>query len=115
MFKISYLLVMVLSVVAFVEAGLAAFECNGPVNNQSSAICNAIVFGQQRVPSTECCIAYKNFVETAKTTEERKELCSCFQRNAGSKKASIAHIDALPRKCGMPFIFSADPSFDCNR
>lgn len=74
MTRISYFLVMVSVIVMLVgmEAGEAkSFSCDGPEKKQSLANCLAFVTAPQlQEPSAACCMAYKNFVETAKTTGE---------------------------------------------
>lgn len=111
MARIAYFLVMMFVVVAAVEA----FKCNGPENQRASALCSPFTrSSEQQEPSHECCKAYKAFFESAKTKEERRELCFCEHQNIRGRPANVEKIDALSGKCGVPFMFSADLSFDCN-
>lgn len=115
MAKISYFLVMVFAVVACLIAGEASFQCDGPNGHQRATnLCSPYSRRGQPEPSAECCMAYRAFVEPAKTTAERRQLCACVQRNARNNPANITRVDSLPVKCGTPSVFSADPKFDCN-
>ncbi|KAL8109418.1 hypothetical protein AgCh_025495 [Apium graveolens] len=116
MARITCFFVMVLTVVASmkVEARHEAFDCSGSLNQQATAKCSPFTRRGEKEPSGECCIAYRAFVESAKTKEERIQLCACIQRNARNNPANIANVDSLQRKCGIPFSFSSDPNFDCN-
>ncbi|KAL1806232.1 hypothetical protein ACET3Z_029300 [Daucus carota] len=52
-----------------------------------------------------------------KTRAERREYCSCAHSVISQypdSAARIPRIDSLPEKCGLPFLFSGDPKFDCN-
>ncbi|KAL1811951.1 hypothetical protein ACET3Z_022016 [Daucus carota] len=114
MARITYFLLIVCAVMIAVDIG-EAFICDGPEYQQTSAVCGQFVSsGKTQGFSAECCGAYKAFVKSAKTTAERRRLCACVQRNGRNRPASIPTYNALPGKCGLPFIFSADPSFDCN-
>lgn len=116
MTNISYFLVMVLVVVASLDAGDASFQCDGPNGHQRATnLCSPYSRRGQPEPSAECCMAYRTFVELANTTAERRQLCACVQRNARVNPANITRVDSLPLKCGTPFVFSADSKFDCNR
>ncbi|KAF1002187.1 hypothetical protein AG4045_023443, partial [Apium graveolens] len=65
-------------------------KCGGPKNQRASAACSPFTrTGQDQEPSEECCIAYKALVESANTTDERKNLCYCIQRSARNRPANI--------------------------
>ncbi|KAL6583010.1 hypothetical protein OROMI_005088 [Orobanche minor] len=124
MVRIAYLMmVFVVMVGAFmmVEAG-EAFTCGTALQERTKAMCDPFHRGDQEEPSAECCNALKAFREMAKTREERREMCQCVQERANRNIAGvpgpdgdrIPKIDALPGKCGLPFIYSADRKFDCN-
>lgn len=104
---------MVLALAASIEA---AYVCNGPENNQAKVKCVAYTrTGQDKEPSAECCMAYKTYVETAKTVAERRQLCACIQKNDRTNPGNNStKVDSLQGKCGLPFIFSVDRNFDCN-
>ncbi|KAL8097054.1 hypothetical protein AgCh_030227 [Apium graveolens] len=112
--RITFFLVIVFEVMTALT--VESFICGGPEYQRTAALCSPFVLsGKQQELSGECCIAYREFVKSAKTTVERRQLCSCVQQSSRIRPASIAPYNALPGKCGLPFIFSADPSFDCNR
>lgn len=115
MVRITYLLVMVFVMLVTMEA--KGFDCDGPERKQSSAMCRAFITSRQlEDPSGACCMAYRILVETAKTTAERRQLCSCVQRRArlNDVPVNIANLDSLQEKCGLPFRYSGSPDFDCN-
>ncbi|WOH14364.1 hypothetical protein DCAR_0933883 [Daucus carota subsp. sativus] len=116
MANVSFILVMVLVVVASLDAGEAStFQCDGPNGHQQATnLCSPFSRRGQPEPSSECCRAYRAFVGPADTTEEKRQLCACVQRNARLNPANITRVDSLPHKCGTPVVFSADPKFDCN-
>lgn len=80
------------------------------------ALCSPYTRGQQPYPSGECCSAVKEIRESANTKETRRQLCNCVQQNAKNiPGALVTRFDDLPLKCGLPVIYSAEPTFDCNR
>lgn len=72
------------------QAGEVTLKCGGPNNQRASA------------------------VESANTTAEMINLCYCIQRIARNRPANISKVDSIFGICGIPFIYSADPKFDCN-
>lgn len=100
-----------------VEQG-EAFKCGTKQQDRAKDICGPFQKGKKPEPSAECCKVLKEIRETVKTREERKELCHCVQDSVKSYKFDetilIKNIDALPKKCGIPYLFSADKKFDCN-
>ncbi|WOG91651.1 hypothetical protein DCAR_0310901 [Daucus carota subsp. sativus] len=115
MARITYLLVMTL--VVSVAAETSSFDCDGSLRKQASAMCRPFITKPQLGdPPSECCMAYRTLVKSARTTSERRQLCSCVQRRAQLPDVSvnIANLDALQEKCGLPFIYSGYRSFDCN-
>ncbi|KAL8090688.1 hypothetical protein AgCh_039942 [Apium graveolens] len=123
MARIAYLMmltVMVVGAFMMVEQG-EAFTCGTSQQERTKAFCDPFHRGEVQEPSADCCNALKEFREMAKTREERRELCRCVQERANRNRAGvpgpegrIPKIDALPGKCGLPFIYSADRKFDCN-
>lgn len=124
MVTISYLaVVLVLVAHLMVEPG-KALRCDEHEIQETGTKCNPFTRGDQPEPSGECCDAYRALRARVKTTEERKQYCFCvheatfqnrFVRGSSSNPASrISRIDVLPEKCGVPFLFSVDPKFDCN-
>lgn len=86
--------------------------------DRAKEVCDPYKKGEKPEPSAECCKVTKEFRDMAKTKEERRELCRRTQEYAKSdvvgKEGLISKIDALAGKCGLSFIFSIDPKFDCN-
>ncbi|KAL1826932.1 hypothetical protein DCAR_0206040 [Daucus carota subsp. sativus] len=110
----------ILGAFMMVEQG-EAFTCGTTLQERTKALCDPFHRGEQQEPSAECCNSLKAFRDTAKTREERIELCRCVQDRSNRNRAGvpapdarIPKIDALPGKCGLPFIYSADRKFDCN-
>lgn len=118
MASITYFLVMVFVVLVAMETGEAnSFDCEGPERKQASAMCRAFITSRQlQEPSGACCMAYRLLVKTAKTTSERRQLCSCVQTRArlNDVPVNIENLDSLQEKCGLPFRYSGSPDFDCN-
>lgn len=114
----SYLAVLLLVVAAhlIVNQGEASI-CGEPVVQKIGAECSAFTGGQQPEPSVDCCKAYKAMRSRLMTTAERREYCSCAHHLISQypdSAARIPRIDSLPQKCGISFLFSGDPKFDCN-
>lgn len=117
MANIAYFWVMVFVLLVAMEAGEANnFDCEGPERKQASAMCRAFITSRQlQEPSGACCMAYRILVKTAKTTSERRQLCSCVQTRARLNDVPVnkANLDSLQEKCGLPFRYSGSPDFDC--
>ncbi|WOH04574.1 hypothetical protein DCAR_0623984 [Daucus carota subsp. sativus] len=102
-----------------------ALKCSDLEVQQTGTDCNPYTRGDEAEPSSKCCNAYKSLRLRAKTREERRQFCFCvheatsqnrFLRGSATNPATrIPRIDSLPEKCGFPFLFSADPKFDCNK
>ncbi|KAL1803291.1 hypothetical protein ACET3Z_031938 [Daucus carota] len=124
MAKVAYLAVVLVVVAArmLVEPG-EAVTCGAPEEQRTGAVCNVYTRGDQPEPSGECCNAYRALRATAKTRAERRQLCSCVQEATSQSRynrgatanpaARIPRFDSLSEKCGLPFLFSVDPEFDC--
>ncbi|KAL1802299.1 hypothetical protein ACET3Z_030948 [Daucus carota] len=107
-------LALIVSITLVAEAEHTGFECNGSKNQKALDACSPYTWRGAKEPSGECCSRFRAFTETAKTAEERRELCSCVQRNTILYKAIVKNVDALWVICGVPFLFSSDSKFDCN-
>ncbi|KAL8101256.1 hypothetical protein AgCh_033217 [Apium graveolens] len=124
MARILYLAVVLVAAAYLMAVPGEALKCSDPEIQKTGTDCNPFTRGDQAEPSSECCSAYSALRERAKTVEERRKFCSCvheatyqnrFIRGGSSNPATrISRIDSLPEKCGFPFLFSADPKFDCN-
>ncbi|KAL8126654.1 hypothetical protein AgCh_013783 [Apium graveolens] len=113
--RISYFLVMVFVIVTIVAGEAKSFSCDGPERKKSAEKCLPFVTAPQlQEPSAECCIAYRNFVQTAKTTADRRKLCSCTRARVNQVPVNTQNLDALQKKCGLPLPYVDDPNFDCN-
>ncbi|XP_074359880.1 non-specific lipid-transfer protein 3-like [Apium graveolens] len=116
MARISYLAVLlVLAAHIMVKQGEASI-CSEPGVQRIGAECNSFTGGQKPEPSGECCNAYRAVRSQLKTKAERREYCSCAHQVISQypdSAARIPRIDSLPEKCGVPFLFSGDPKFDC--
>ena len=111
-------LVILLVVTAhiMVKKGEASI-CGEPAVQRIGAECNSFTGGHQPEPSGQCCDAYRAVRSQLKTRAERREYCSCAHSvisQYSDSAARIPRIDSLPGKCGVPFLFSGDPKFDCN-
>lgn len=124
MARILYLaVVLVVAAHLMVEPG-QALKCSDHEIQKTGTDCNPFTRGDQAEPSSECCNAYGALRARVKTGEERRQFCFCvheatsqnrFIRGSSSNPAArISRIDSLPEKCGFPFLFSADPKFNCN-
>ncbi|KAL8090731.1 non-specific lipid-transfer protein 1-like [Apium graveolens] len=124
MARVAYLaLVLVVLARLLIEPG-EALTCTTPEEQRTGALCNVYTRGDQPEPSGECCNAYRALRALAKSQAERRKLCSCVQeatsqsrynRGASANPAArIPRFDSLSEKCGLNFLFSADPKFDCN-
>lgn len=117
MATVKYIVAIMVAVMVSMDTQAAEMtpKCGGPKNQQASAACSPFTrTGQDQEPSEECCVAYKALVESANTTAERINLCNCIQRSARNRPANISKVDSIFGICGIPFIYSADPKFDCN-
>lgn len=118
MATVKYIVVIMVAVMMVsmdTQAGEVTPRCGGPKNQRASAACSPYTrTGQDQQPSEECCVAYKELVESANTTAERINLCYCIKRSARSRPADISKVDSIFGICGIPFIYSADPKFDCD-
>nr|XP_017226230.1 PREDICTED: non-specific lipid-transfer protein 1-like [Daucus carota subsp. sativus] len=111
---LAIVLALIVSITLVAEAEHTGFECNGSKNQKALDACSPFTWRGAKEPSGECCSRFRAFIETAKTAEERRELCSCVQRNTIVYKAIVKNVDALWGICGVPFLFSSDSKFDCN-
>lgn len=106
-------LIVVLALVAnlMVEQGeaLSCGDLSGPM-----AQCASYASGASSQPSGGCCSAVKQINAMAKTTQDRRQVCSCLKQAASSyPNVQLANIAAIPNKCGVPSV-SINPNVDCN-
>lgn len=78
--------------------------------------CSSYATGASSEPSGGCCSAVKQLSGMARTTADRRQLCSCLKQSASTfPNVQLSNIAAIPQKCGVPSAsFSVDPNFDCN-
>ncbi|KAL8108413.1 hypothetical protein AgCh_024759 [Apium graveolens] len=113
MAKIVYLMVVFLVVAHMMVKPGESLKCSDTTTMAS--LCSPYTKGQQPDPYSECCTAVKEIRESTNTTETRRQLCNCVQQNAKRiPGALLTRFDDLPLKCGLPVIYSAQPTFDCN-
>lgn len=114
MARFCYLVILlVVTAHVMVKKGEASI-CVEPAVQQTGAECNSFIGRHQPEPSGQCCDAYRAVYSQLKT---RREYCSCAHSVISQypdSTARIPRIDSLPEKCGLPFLFSGDPKFDCN-
>ncbi|WOG81661.1 hypothetical protein DCAR_0100812 [Daucus carota subsp. sativus] len=124
MARILYLAVALVVVThSMVEQGEAR-SCNDLKIQQTGTKCSSFTSGDQAMPSGECCNAMRALRALVKTRTERRQYCFCVHELTSQNRhvrgspsypaARFPRIDSLPKKCGLPFLFSVDPKFNCN-
>lgn len=64
-------------------------------------------------PSDDCCSQANNAFQ-ANTTQDRRDLCNCFQQAFAKFGAPFAKIRKLPSLCNIKPSIPLDPKADCS-
>nr|XP_043610356.1 non-specific lipid-transfer protein 1-like [Erigeron canadensis] len=67
-------------------------------------------------PSSACCSGIRDLKNKARSTANRKTICSCLKSASSSYRGiSGNYASSLPSKCSINFPYKLSPSTDCNR
>ncbi|QCE03158.1 non-specific lipid-transfer protein 1 [Vigna unguiculata] len=62
-----------------------------------------------------CCNGVKNILNSARTTADRRGICSCLKSAAGAVRGlNPSNAQALPGKCGVNIPWKISSSTNCN-
>ena len=78
--------------------------------------CINYVTGKAVAVPPPCCNGVKSLNAAAKTTPDRRSVCSCLKSLTGSIKGiNYGLVSGLPGKCGVSIPYKISPSTDCNK
>ncbi|KAM3282193.1 non-specific lipid-transfer protein 1 [Capsicum chacoense] len=107
-------LLLIYIVIAAPPRADAVITCSTVLNGLIP--CLSFVVNGGKVPPT-CCRGIKSLYGIAKTTVDRKGVCSCLKIAASSVSGiNFKNAAALPGKCGVKNIpFKISPKADCSK
>lgn len=64
----------------------------------------------------ECCTGIQRLVSAARTTPDRRAVCTCLKDVAAGAAGGpyISRAAGLPGRCGVPLPFKISPNVNCN-
>ncbi|EOA31935.1 hypothetical protein CARUB_v10015174mg [Capsella rubella] len=68
----------------------------------------------QARPPPDCCSGLDKVNRSAKTFEERRDICMCLSIEAAITGADQYKFTNLPKFCGIKLFAPIGPKFDCN-
>lgn len=107
-----FMVVLALVVNLMVERG-EALTCSdlGP----SVAQCGPYATGTTSQPSDGCCRAVQGVYQMAKTTQDRRTLCTCLKASASSAPGiQLSSVASIPQKCGLQITIPTNPNYNCD-
>ncbi|EOY28844.1 PREDICTED: non-specific lipid-transfer protein AP10 isoform X1 [Theobroma cacao] len=76
--------------------------------------CQKFLTGFAYKPCALCCKAMANVNAAANTTQERRDLCTCFQQAGPALGVMPDKAKQLPQFCGLTVSVPMDPNIDCS-
>ncbi|XP_021294985.1 non-specific lipid-transfer protein 1-like [Herrania umbratica] len=64
-------------------------------------------------PAAPCCTAVSDVNAAASTTQARRDLCECFEKNASAYGVKPEKAKLLPGLCGVTVPVPIDPTVNC--
>ncbi|KAK4796695.1 hypothetical protein SAY86_029021 [Trapa natans] len=63
-----------------------------------------------------CCAGVRSLVNVARTTPDRRAVCTCLKSAAGNIRGiNLSVASSLPSKCGVSIPYKISPATDCNK
>lgn len=105
---------IVLAIVAFAPAprSEAAIGCGTVV----SYVAPCLPYVTNKGPLGSCCGGVKGLYSAAKTTPDRRSVCTCLKSIASSYSGvDLGKAAGLPGMCGVSIPYKISPSTDCSK
>ncbi|KAK6265054.1 Bifunctional inhibitor/plant lipid transfer protein/seed storage helical domain - like 10 [Theobroma cacao] len=75
--------------------------------------CRPFLIAVAPSPTAPCCTGVSDVKAAASTTEARRDLCECFEKNAPAYGVKPEKAKLLPGLCGVTVPVPIDPSVNC--
>ncbi|XP_031120213.1 non-specific lipid-transfer protein 1-like [Ipomoea triloba] len=91
----------------------AQMSCNSVFSSLYPCL-NFVMRGDVMSPS--CCSGVKSLYGAAKSTADRRSVCSCLKGVASNANpAQVGRAASLPSKCGLSVPYKINPQLDCSK
>ncbi|XP_019189854.1 PREDICTED: non-specific lipid-transfer protein 1-like [Ipomoea nil] len=106
------LLLVCITVGVVTHSAEAQMSCNSVFSSLYPCL-NFVMRGDVAPPS--CCSGLKSLYGAAKSTADRRSVCSCLKGVASNANpAQVARAASLPAKCGVSLPYKITPQLDCS-
>lgn len=108
-------LIIICLLVVLAPCSEAAISCNTVFSSLIPCLSYVTKGGKKVQPA--CCSGIKSLYAAAKTTADRRSVCSCLKSAASSVTGiNFKYAAQLPGKCGVKNIpFKISPNVDCSK